>query len=210
MSGMGIAEWQREAERYLQEQLGDRAPAALRFEGQFDESPLDGEGLTSLFSFALDAPAAASGCGNGSAAPGRHYVAVGQTEPNYFPGYELGPDDAYSFHVGTRFMLEMSLQRVDVSLEPPGARDELRRFVERYASGARVEREELAALFRCDEGYFAVYRLALDGHDVYCLGADCPPGFYRMTQQPPQAALRLHLGKQIRAEARRARAAEQA
>lgn len=206
MSGTGIAESQRDALRYLHEQLGDRAPAALCFEGQFDESPLDGEGRTSLFSFTLDAPAAASGCGDNSA-HGRHYVVVGHTESNYFPGYELGPDDAYSFHVGTRFMLELSLQRVDVSLEPPGARDELRRFVQQYAFGARVEREELAALFRCDEGYFAVYRLALDGQDVYCLGADCPPGFYRMTQHPPQAALRLHLGKQIRAEARRARAA---
>lgn len=205
MSGTAITEREREAKRYLQKQLGDRAPAELRYEGEFDESPLDGEGRTALFSFQLDTVAAARDCGDNDA-PGRHYVAVGHTEPNYFPGYELAPDDAYSFHVGTRFMLEMELHRVDASLEPPGARDDLRRFVDRYAPGARVDRVELSALFRCEEGYFAVYRLVLDGQEVYCLGADCPPGFYRMTQHPPQAALRLHLGKQIRAEARRARA----
>ncbi|MFQ5806671.1 MAG: hypothetical protein ACE5I3_09495, partial [Phycisphaerae bacterium] len=133
----------------------------------------------------------------------KHYVAVGETEPNFFPAYGLSPDDAYSFHVGTRFALEMGLQMVDASLEPPGARPLLRAAVRSYAAGAKLEKEELAALFRCEEGLFAVYRLTLDGQDVYCMGADCPPGFYRMTAQPPQVALRLHLGKLIRAEAAR-------
>lgn len=35
------------------------------------------------------------------------------------------------------------------------------------------------------------------------MGADCPPGFHCLTEDPPQVALWLHLGKLFRAEARR-------
>lgn len=195
---------ERQAREYLAQQLGSTAPEALRLEAEFDESPLEGEGRTSIWSFVLALPGA---CAAGGPAVQRHYVAVGQTQPNYFPAWGLDADDAYSVHVGTRFMLEMGMQRVEPQLEPPGAREELHRFVQRYAGGARLERESLAALFRCDEAYFAVYRLTLAGQDVYCMGADCPPGFYSLTEHPPQVALRLHLGKLIRAEARRAAAA---
>jgi hypothetical protein len=186
---------------YLNGQLAARAPQALCFEGEFDEQPLEGEGATALFSFELP-PGADVGSG---AQPGgaevKHYIAVGETEPNFFPAYGLGPEDAYSFHLGTRFVLEMGLQVVDVSYEPPTARSLLHVAVRNYAAGAKLEQEELAALFRCEEGLFAVYRLTLDGRQVYCMGADCPPGFYHMTEHPPQVALRLHLGKLIRAEA---------
>ena len=61
----------------------------------------------------------------------------------------------------------------------------------------------MAALFQCEERLFAVYRLTLNGAETaYFMGGDCPPGFYRLTEHPPQVALRLHLGKLIRAEAR--------
>jgi len=186
-----------QAVAYLKEQLGERAPDYVRFEGAFDERPLEGEGRAALFSF--EAEAADDGCQPG---PLKHYVAVGRTQPNYFPAYEMGGDDAYSFHVGTRFMLEMAIQRVDDAREPPGARDALRRFVAGYAPGVAIEDERLAALFRCDEAYFAVYRVRLGAEEYYCMGADCPPGFHRLTRFPPQMALRLHLGKVIRAEAR--------
>jgi hypothetical protein len=186
---------------YLKGQLAARAPQTLRFEGEFDEQPLEGEGPTALFSFELSPGADVSSGAQPGAAELKHYVAVGETEPNFFPAYGLDPDDAYSFHLGTRFVLEMGLQVVDATYEPPAARSLLHAALRNYAAGAKLEQEELAALFRCEEGLFAVYRLTLDGREVYCMGADCPPGFYHMTEHPPQVALRLHLGKLIRAEA---------
>lgn len=187
---------------YLRGVLGDRAPADAQPVAAFDERPLDGEGPVHLFEF----PLTVGGGGVCEAAAARHFVVVGETEPNYFPAYDLTPDEAYSFHVGTRFMLVMEIEKVDATLEPPGARERMRQFVAQYARGAALESEEVAGLFRCEEAYLAVYRLRLAGEDVYCMGGDGPPGFYRKTQYAPQMALRLHLGHAIRAEARQAAA----
>src|SRR5262249_47431415 len=135
----------------------------------------------------------------------RHFVAVGETTPNYFPSYGFTADDAYSFHVGTRFMLEMEMQRVDESFEPPGARSATTRVIHQLAPSATIERLELAALFKCDADYQAFNRRALDGRALYVAGAVCPQGFYPMTDYPPQTMLRLHLGKLIRTEAKNSR-----
>ncbi len=186
---------------YLAEQLGPRAPRQLTFEHEFSESPLEGEGRTVLFSFDLEPGSGAPEC---SAADRRHYVAFGETTPNFFPAYGLNPDEAYSFHVGTRFMLVMRVQKVEPEAAPPNARPSLDHMLASAAPGARVENVELAALFRCDDDYFAVYRLDIEGRRVYGLAADCPPGFHELTQHPPQMVLRLHLGQVIRAEARAA------
>lgn len=188
---------------YLSGQLGERAPHTLRFEAVFDESPLEGEGWTELFSFNLP-PATQATAGSPGAGDLRHFVAVGKTVANYFPSYGLNAEDAYSFHLGTRFMLTMEVQRVDPELEPPGARGAARAFVAAHAPQARVSEPQLAGLFRCEDEYYAVYRLEIDGQPVYFMGADCPPGLIRLTPYPPQVALRLHLGKLIRAEARQA------
>ncbi len=189
-----------QAIEYLREQLGPRAPRDLHPAGVFNEQPLEGEAETALFSFDLDVGTEA--CATPEAR--RHYVAVGQTTPNYFPSFGLAPDDAYSLHIGTRFMLEMEVQRVDPADEPPGARQYLEQVIRDHAPGAAASPPELAALFRFEEGFFAVYRVDVEGRSYYAMGADCPPGFYELTQHPPQTALRLHLGKLIRAEARAA------
>lgn len=190
---------EQDALRYLAEQLGSRAPAAARLVGTFAEQPLEGEGAAEVYAFEL--PAGDPSCGE---RPRAHYVVCGQTEPNYFPAYDMTPDEAYSFHIGTRFMLVMGLARVDADFEPPGMREAMRRFVAAYARGAKLEGETLAGLFRCAEALFGVYRLVLDGEAIYCLSGDCPPGFYRRCDAPPQMVLRLHLGQAIRAEARAA------
>lgn len=187
------------ARAYLREQLGDRAPANLIIRATFSETPLQGEGTASLFSFTLPQISAASIC----AAPGDksdHYVVAGETTPNYFPTYDLDPDDGYSLHIGTRFMLEIGIGRIAEDHEPAGARDAMRRAVQDALPNTAIENESLAGLFRGQEQTYAVYRLRLGGQDVYFMGGDCPPGFYRLTQWPPQVALRLHLGKLIRAE----------
>ena len=62
--------------------------------------------------------------------------------------------------------------------------------------------ERPAGLFQCGEEVFAAYRVTLRDRTVYCFGADCPPGFEERSDLPPQAALRLHLGRIIRADAR--------
>lgn len=194
-----------QAQAYLREQLGPRAPERLTFEREFEESPLEGESTTALFSFALEAGSGAAECANGDP---RHYVAVGETTPNFFPAYGLSVDDAYSLHVGTRFMLVMRVQKIDTDQAPPTARPSLERILANVAPGANVRNVTLAALFRCDDDFFAVYRLEIAGRAVYALAADCPPGFYELTQHPPQLVLRLHLGQVIRAEARAARDAD--
>ena len=72
------------ASEYLRAELGSRAPQKLHFAGAFAVAGLDGEGITALFSFDVDDGDEAAGGGCSAAGP-RHYVAVGQTQPNYFP-----------------------------------------------------------------------------------------------------------------------------
>ncbi len=227
-AGDDAAQREQAAREYLDAQLMERAPASLRFERSVHEQPLEDEGPVSIFSFSIPvgpacgaavtrAPGvdAVQTAGGGAAAASageaeRHFVVVGQTKPNYFPGYGFDADDAYSFHVGTRFALETQIARLDDALEPPGSRVALQVILKQFAPSAQASSAVLAGVFRCDEQYFAVYRIHVDGRELYCFGGDCPPGFYELTQHPPQVALRLHLGKLIRAEAAaEARVAEQ-
>jgi hypothetical protein len=190
---------QETARRYLSGALGERAPETLTFTVAFDERPLEGEGPTVLFSFDLPPESAAR---QATADTPHHFVAVGKTEPNYYPTYGLSADDMYSLHIGTRFMLELGVALVDAANEPPTAREAMRAFVATCNPDVPIEHESLAALFRCGEELFAVYRVTLRGQDVYCFAADCPPGFCESVDAPPQVALRLQLGRVIRAEAR--------
>lgn len=184
---------------YLRDQLGPRAPTMLAFAGVFDERPLDGEGRTALFSFELPGPTGQPGDRCDSSQHG-HYVAIGDTTPNYFPAYRFTADEAYEFHLGTRFMLTMGVSKIDTADEPPGARERLRGLASAYSPDATLGPIEIAGLFRCEDDYFAVYRVEIDGEPYFSLGADCPPGFYRLTEFPPQTTLRLHLGTIIRHE----------
>lgn len=187
------------AAQYLQSELGHLAPGELRLEQTFDERPLDGEGPTSLFSFDLTVGGGDAQC---PAEIRRHYVVAGQTTTNYFPAYSFDADEGYSFHIGTLFMLEMRVSLIDHADEPPGARESLKNLIRAYGDASNIGEPELAALFRCDDAVFAVYRVDVEGRTVYGMGADCPPGFYELIDFPPQTALRLHLGKVIREEAR--------
>ncbi len=199
MATLDVREVERQAVAYLAEQLGEAAPRFLTLEGEFDEQPLDGEAAAMVFSFELE-------LGGGGPCPRerrKHYVVAGQTSPGYFPAYGWSSDEAYSVHVGTRFMLETRLHIVEPSLEPPVAKVSLHAALRQFGNGAEPQSEELAALFRIDdEAYFAVYRVRVRDREYYAFGGDCPPGFYEMSDRPPQAVLRLHLGSLIRREAR--------
>ncbi len=193
---------QQTARDYLAEQLGPRQPDELTLAATFDEHPLETEGDCAAFSFDLapgpDTPPEAAGHDQ------QHYVIVGQTEPNYYPAYKLDPSDAYSLHLGTRFMLELGGAVAPPEDEPAAAREQLRAFILACNPGESIEQVLLAALYRCEDQLFAVYRVTLRGQDVYCFGADCPPGFAQRTDLPPLVALRAHLGALIRHEARQA------
>ena len=73
---------------YLRQHLGDRTPEYLVLEGEFAESPLEGEGRTFLFSFDL-APGPGVTAAACEAFEPKHFVAVGETTPNFFPAYGL-------------------------------------------------------------------------------------------------------------------------
>lgn len=192
------------AHDYLVEVLGERAPSRVKPALKVDEHPLEGEGPVAIFSFELPpAPAA------GDADP-QHYVVVGETEPNYYPSYSLPPDELYSLHIGTRFMLALGMNVAPNADEPPAAREALRNFIHACNPEVPIDNEQLAALFTAGERYFAVYRVTLRGQEVYCFGADCPAGFSERVDLPPQIPLRLQLGRAIRAEARAAAERESA
>ena len=197
--------WRAAAERYLAQQLGERRPGEMRLEAGFEGGAPETGGAAAVFSFELPPPPSAAPC---SPADLRHYVVAGETEPNYYPAYGLDADDAYSVHVGTRFMLEVEVQRIADEQEPPQARESLLGLLAQYAPGIEPEAIELAALFTCDDEPWAIYRVEIAGRSLYAMGAACPPGFYELTAYPPQAALRLHLGKLIRHEAEAERAQE--
>ncbi len=190
------------ARQYLSAELGERAPAELALAAVFDERPLDGEGRTAVLRFELP-PLPLPRSAGPAAGDALHYVVVGETQPSYYPGYGLTPDDAYSLHIGTRFALVVGLQILPLEHEPPTARPALRSVIE--SCNPRVPyAEQPAALFQCGEQIFAVYRVSFRDRTVYCFGADCPPGFEARIDLPPQVSLRLHLGRVIRADARTA------
>ncbi|MGE3180617.1 MAG: hypothetical protein AB7N71_03240 [Phycisphaerae bacterium] len=195
-------DWRQIAQEFLNEQLNERAPTNLEFAEAFDEKPLNGEGSVAVLFFELQPPAHANPCHELDL---RHFVVVGETKPNYLPAYGLKADDAYSLHIGTRFFLEVGIDRLDPSEEPDNLREKRSEFVRGCNPGAAVSNEECVLLFRCNDQLFAVYKMTIEQTPVYLVGGDLPPGFITQPDFAPQVALRLHLGRLIRAEARRER-----
>lgn len=201
------SQFEAQARDYVAAQLGPRAPAELRFEALFNEAPLETEGPTALYSFAL--PPANPQCHDHDP---RHYVLSGATSPNYFPAYGLGPDEAYSLHIGTIFMLELEIARVELDLAPPNTLDSLSFFLEQLNPGTRIAEPRLVGLFRSSDTYFGVFSARIDERLLACVGAlpldrgnqSATPGFYERADLPPQVLLRWHLGNLIRHEARAA------
>jgi hypothetical protein len=176
---------------YLREQLGPAAPATLEALGHFAESPLDGEGPVTLYRFVAAV---------GGAEPATYVVAAGETEPNYYPAYDLTPDEAYHLHLGTRFMLVVGVGQVPASDVPPGEVERLSALVRGVVPDRTVSELTLVTAFRVEDGRHLVARAAIDGHEVYLLGGDLPLGLYERTALPPQVVYRMHLGQVLRME----------
>jgi hypothetical protein len=78
--GSNNAAWSAFALEYLTGQLREAAPKMLGPPAFFPRSPLENEGPCLIFPFVADR------AGHGGEG---HYVVVGQTEPNYYPAYDL-------------------------------------------------------------------------------------------------------------------------
>ena len=182
----------RQALDFLRTQLGAAAPAALEQVAEFVGQPLEREGAMTVFAFTADI---------GGAGESRYYVVAGETEPNYYPVWNLRPHEIYAVHLGTRFMLVLTIAQCPPDERPEDLDGKTRAFIESVAPGQAITDVSLAAAFRVDDQTHAVYRLCIDAEPVYVFGADCPPGIYRQADLPPRVAYRLHLGNLILAEA---------
>jgi len=189
-----LGPWREFALDYLREQLREAAPTELGAATIFEHSPLEGEGPTVLFEFQAK---------RGASQPERYFAAVGQTEPNYYPAYGLDADEAYSLHLGTRFMLVMGVAQC----EPPDGEKydpmkDARAVVDRVAPSAPVEGLAVAACFDVGGLRHVVLRGKVAGQEVYIMAGDAPAGFSRHVELPPPVAYRLHLGTVLRSEPR--------
>jgi len=158
----------------------------------FPKSPLHDDGAVAIFPFK-----AAKDEGRLES----YYVVVGETEPNYYQAYDLDPEQAYSLHLGTRFMLVMGVAIVTWSgADGYDPAQNAREIAARVAPEGRIDDVQLTAMFAVDGELHAVMRVNLDGQAIYVMGRDAPWGFSTRTDLPAQVAYRLHIGHVLRAE----------
>ena len=172
-------------------ELGDDAPTELTVLERFDENPLEAEGAVTVFSF--DASI-------GGAASQSYLVVAGETIPNYYPAYDLSPEEVYSLHLGTRFMLVLEVGLLPLEELPEVMRVEMGEDLGRVVPGEPVTELEIATAFAVEDQKHAVARCRIASELVYVLGGDLPLGIYRKIHLPPQVVYRLHLGNVIRLE----------
>jgi hypothetical protein len=201
-----IEPWRDAALRYLSEQLGPHAPDRLGDADIFSEEVLEGEGAVAVFRFT----AAPGGYSNVEHGPSEFFVVVGRTEPNYYPAWSLSPDELFSVHLGTRFMLTVGVSQISeaehAALDP---REAVAELLKQVAPGAVVEDATVAAMFAVGAERHAVCRCRIAStidtpvvrEEVYVMAADGPPGFYRRAELPPHVVYRLHLGNLMRQDA---------
>lgn len=185
--------WRDYALAYLREQFREDAPTELGPGRVFERSPLEGEGAVVVFEFRTR---------RGAAESDQYYVVVGQTEPNYYPAYGLDADEAYSLHLGTRFMLVMGVAQCEPSGgEGYDAMPDARAVVDRVAPSAPIEGLSVAACFDVEGQRHVVLRGRVEGQEVYIMAGEAPVGFSQRVDLPPPVAYRLHLGAVILNEA---------
>lgn len=189
-----LDEWRDAALAYLRQVLASRAPAQLGRHHVFETSPLEGEGPIALFEFEL--PSAAN-------PHERYFVAVGQTEPNYYAALDLSPEDMFALHLGTRFMLVLG---VALMPNPDHAGFDLEKAVRDLVwsirHGEPIGDVTWAAAFDVEGQMHGVARCRVGQDPVYAFVADAPPGFSTQVDIAPQTAYRIHIGRALLAESR--------
>ena len=177
---------------YLRTELKDAVPGELQFVGTFDGSLLEGDGALHIFQFT-----AAVG-GNPAES---YFVVVGDTEPNYYPAYDLTGDDMYSVHLGTRFMLVVGVGQLPTNELPDTLEQDVVADLARIAPAEPITHFEIAAAFHVENQKHAVCKLNIASERVYIITGDLPLGICRRIDLPPHVVYRLHLGSVIRSEA---------
>ncbi len=182
------------ARAYLASELPPAATVRITQQVAFTEHPLEGEGDVTVFGFESNVDG-----GEREA----FWVVVGDTQPNYYPHWELTADQAYDLHIGTRFMLVMEVASVPIESLPNDLATGIERFIGTVAPSQRVTGILPAAAFGIENEVYTICRATIGDEHVYVLGQDCPPGIYREGELPPHVVFRRHLGKLIRYEAER-------
>lgn len=179
------------AREYLNWEFGTEAPEILRPVASFDRHPLEGEGPVTLFAFTAS---------RGGNPPEGFHVIAGETEPNYYPEWGLSPDDLYSVHIGTRFILVLEVRQLPLEELPSELESEIALLLDSIAPDEPIANFLPVAAFGMEGQRHAVCRLRLADEELYVLGGDLPLGIYRRIDLPPHVIYRLHLGKLIRLE----------
>lgn len=180
------------AREYLSRELGDAAPDTLVHLARFSEGALEGEDDMSVFSFSASL---------GGNPPESFHVVAGQTVPNYYPGWNLSPEEIYTLHLGTRFMLVMEIQQAPLERLPASLEADVADQLTRVAPAEPLSAFRPVAAFQLEDQLHAVCRLRIAHEEVYLLAGDLPLGIYRRIDLPPHVVYRLHLGTIIRREA---------
>lgn len=184
--------WRGYALAYLARELREAAPTTLGEATFFPRSPLEGEGAVVVIAFeAVRSDRDAK----------QFYVVAGRTEPNYYPAQGLTRDEAFSLHLGTRFMLVLGIAQAAASMTAAydPARD-ARVIVDRISPNAPIEDARIAAAFDVDGQLHTVVSCRLAGREVFVMAGDAPPGIHERIGLPPQVAYRLHIGQVLRNE----------
>lgn len=175
---------------YLARELGADAPRSLRPVASFDEHPLETEGPVTIFSFTTSR----------SGRPEEYRVVAGETEPNYYPAWNLSPEETYTLHLGTRFMLVLQVKQLPLADLPSTIEIDVTGPLARIAPGEPISGFRSVAAFSMEGQRHAVCRLRLAEEELYVLGGDLPLGIYRRIDLPPHVVYRMHLGSVIRME----------
>jgi hypothetical protein len=179
------------AREYLQRELPDLGSVELQEAAHFEGQPLEGEGPMTVFTFR-----AALG-GN---SPADYCVVAGHTQPNYYPAWGLSPDEIYSLHLGTRFMLVLQPVPIPLDRLPASLEADFTRELARIVLGQLVSEFKPVAAFQVEAETHVIARCRIATEQVYVLGLDLPLGIYRRVDLPPNAVYRTHLGNVIRME----------
>ena len=176
---------------YLRVELQHEAPTRIERVARFDEVPLQDEGRVTLFRFTarLAGPEEQP-----------YYVVAGQTVANYYPDWGLTPDQLYSVHVGTRFMLVVEVRQLAIEDLPTGIEAALGEELAGVLPGEPISSIVPVAAFRAEDQTHVVCTARIADEDVYVMGGDLPMGIYRQVHLPPHVIYRWHLGEIIRME----------
>jgi hypothetical protein len=176
---------------YLRAELQHEAPTRLEPVARFDEAPLQDEGRITVFRFTarLAGPEEEP-----------YYVLAGQTVANYYPDWGLTPDQLYSVHIGTRFMLVVEVRQLALEDLPTGIEAALGEELAGVLPGETIGDIGPVAAFRAEDQTHVVCATRIGDEDVYVMGGDLPIGIYRQVHLPPHVIYRWHLGEIIRME----------